>query len=169
MACIADGRERRRQTFCGGGLKRCVIGNRSAYGRARNEARNDRNDGAMLADPASLINEAMFEPQFWAARGELAAVSGGPRRDVVHRVRRRAAGCCATIGAAGSMARLSRGSVSLDRRGAGPLVRRVPPARRSGGARACRCRSRSRARYQRTGLELPLRSHHASASPDASP
>ena len=34
-------------------------------------------DGAMLADPASLINESMFEPKFWADRGELSAVSGG--------------------------------------------------------------------------------------------
>jgi 3-deoxy-D-manno-octulosonic acid kinase len=39
--------------------------------------------GAMLADPASLGNlsgtaaQAMFEPQFWAARGELAGVTGG--------------------------------------------------------------------------------------------
>jgi 3-deoxy-D-manno-octulosonic acid kinase len=39
--------------------------------------------GAMLADRACIGNlldtagEALFEPQFWAARGELAAVSGG--------------------------------------------------------------------------------------------
>ena len=39
--------------------------------------------GAMLADPDILGNlldsagEALFEPQFWAARGELAAVSAG--------------------------------------------------------------------------------------------
>jgi 3-deoxy-D-manno-octulosonic acid kinase len=56
------------------------------------------NDGAMLADPASLINVAMFEPRFWADRGELAAVSGGrgatwflesgPRRWVLRHYRR---------------------------------------------------------------------------------
>ena len=40
-------------------------------------------DGAMLADPASLGNlagavlEAAFEPEFWAARGELFEVTGG--------------------------------------------------------------------------------------------
>ena len=40
-------------------------------------------DGAMLADPESLGNlagpalEAAFEPEFWAARGELTAVTGG--------------------------------------------------------------------------------------------
>ena len=40
-------------------------------------------DGAMLADPASLGNlagaslEAVFEPGFWAARGELIEVIGG--------------------------------------------------------------------------------------------
>ena len=36
--------------------------------------------GAMLADPDSLgnpITESLFDPQFWRARGELAAVSGG--------------------------------------------------------------------------------------------
>jgi 3-deoxy-D-manno-octulosonic acid kinase len=39
--------------------------------------------GVMLADPHSLGNaqqgasEALFDPDFWAARGELAAVSGG--------------------------------------------------------------------------------------------
>jgi 3-deoxy-D-manno-octulosonic acid kinase len=40
-------------------------------------------DGAMLADPASLGNisgaalESAFEPEFWAARGELVEVTGG--------------------------------------------------------------------------------------------
>src|ERR1700688_4593094 len=40
-------------------------------------------DGAMLADPASLGNlaggalEPAFEPEFWAARGELIEVTGG--------------------------------------------------------------------------------------------
>jgi 3-deoxy-D-manno-octulosonic acid kinase len=40
-------------------------------------------DGAMLADPASLGNlaggalESAFEPEFWAARGELIEVTGG--------------------------------------------------------------------------------------------
>ncbi len=39
--------------------------------------------GVMLADPAGLGNallrdaQALFEPDFWAARGELSAVSGG--------------------------------------------------------------------------------------------
>ena len=39
--------------------------------------------GAMLADPDSLgnpsqeITEALFDPEYWRARGELAAVSGG--------------------------------------------------------------------------------------------
>jgi 3-deoxy-D-manno-octulosonic acid kinase len=39
--------------------------------------------GAMLADPDSLgnpppeITESLFDPEFWRARGELAAVSGG--------------------------------------------------------------------------------------------
>ncbi len=60
--------------------------------------------GAMLADPNCLGNlldtaaEALFEPQFWAARGELAAVSAGrgaawfvecgPRRWVLRHYRR---------------------------------------------------------------------------------
>ena len=119
-------------------------------------------DGAMLADPASLINEAMFEPKFWADRGELAAVSGGrgatwflesgPRRWVLRHYRR-----------GGFVARLSqdrylwageeRVRSFAEYRLLADLAERGLPVPRPVAAR-----------YQRSRLELSLRSHHGAHS-----
>ncbi len=69
---------RSRHTCCGGGLKLKVVIRMIKGGQRIATA-----TGVMLADPHSLGNaqqgasEALFDPDFWAARGELAAVSGG--------------------------------------------------------------------------------------------
>src|SRR6202522_3378526 len=78
---------RSRHTFCGGGSKRYVIEkwSRNALTRMTKDGgrRIATSEGAMLADPACLGNlletagEALFDPDYWRNRGELAAASGG--------------------------------------------------------------------------------------------
>src|ERR1700679_1509287 len=69
---------RSRHTCCGGGLKLKVVIRMIKGGQRIATA-----TGVMLADPHSLGNaqleasESLFDADFWAARGEMSAVSGG--------------------------------------------------------------------------------------------